>query len=821
MNHFTLKYHFYLLLSLTVFCVSCKEDFSSPKDQYYYYLDRDQTSTLLEVETQNRLGKESDLYTLYHKDLISKNNNKINNYTSLIDSVTNYKMSLEKLKSLIDPKDWIDSTFIEEARYKQYESLDTIIIFPINKDHLLTFSQLSRSEQYQTLRHLILNCDKFDMSSRPLEENITIDLILHLFKSHTLENIFPGLYIDILQIKGTGFLTENEMDNIRYGELAKSYFEKELKHIEKHKLYKQKNIALTNLSEAYLKTGDTLKAIKLLEKNTSLYNSPYALQALALNYLDIDSNQLAIKCLSNIKELTGINDFNLNMDYARAHGQNNDFLTADKHFNICLKKIEQVDYKADSIEQLYFLHELGALLEKEKFNVSHNDTHLINAFNHYKERRNLGNLIFHQDISLHSNEFYAFNTENLLQSAYSLQETGKPISSKIINFLITCVLESKKINGLYDLNGYTRHTNDFTKSGVYQNELYLDNYIQFFENYNSKEITLDSPLITESKSTQLLNNNYTNLHFLKGRYYYWCISKNTASDKIYKIPVSSFERSIDKNFDALKNRSNTSIPKSKIWEQLNLNHKDTVIIHTDGILNEYPISSELNQVVYTNYFKSKATSLSSSSLSIFSYSSPITNRSMEPIEYNELMGGYNECLEIEHIFQHKAIYSGNDCNRHNFKTAMSNDILHITTHAYSDSINRLDSYIVLRDSTGDPIRLYADEILSMPHVPKFVNLSACQTGTGVHMVGAGTYSLAHSFLLKGSEAVMKTLWEVDDQATKEFMILFYTKWKEGMSCNDALMHTKQEFKLSAKYSSPYYWAGFILEGNPNLYISKN
>jgi len=48
-----------------------------------------------------------------------------------------------------------------------------------------------------------------------------------------------------------------------------------------------------------------------------------------------------------------------------------------------------------------------------------------------------------------------------------------------------------------------------------------------------------------------------------------------------------------------------------------------------------------------------------------------------------------------------------------------------------------------------------------------------------------------------------------------------TKWKEGLSSGEALRKTKQSFKSSKKYSAPKYWAGFIIEGNLNLYISKN
>jgi len=53
---------------------------------------------------------------------------------------------------------------------------------------------------------------------------------------------------------------------------------------------------------------------------------------------------------------------------------------------------------------------------------------------------------------------------------------------------------------------------------------------------------------------------------------------------------------------------------------------------------------------------------------------------------------------------------------------------------------------------------------------------------------------------------------VDDDATQQLMIAFYTHLKEGLSKAEALRTAQADVRR--KYSNPFYWAGFVLTGDP-------
>jgi len=57
-----------------------------------------------------------------------------------------------------------------------------------------------------------------------------------------------------------------------------------------------------------------------------------------------------------------------------------------------------------------------------------------------------------------------------------------------------------------------------------------------------------------------------------------------------------------------------------------------------------------------------------------------------------------------------------------------------------------------------------------------------------------------------------SLWVVNDTSTADFMRLFYSALKEGKSKRAAM----REAQLAARYSysNPYFWAPFVLMGNP-------
>ena len=88
-----------------------------------------------------------------------------------------------------------------------------------------------------------------------------------------------------------------------------------------------------------------------------------------------------------------------------------------------------------------------------------------------------------------------------------------------------------------------------------------------------------------------------------------------------------------------------------------------------------------------------------------------------------------------------------------------------------------------------------------------VVLSACETGRG-EITSEGVFGLQRAFKQAGVQTIVMSLWKVDDNATSLMMQTFYEHLLSGMSKREAfnLAHAA----VRAKYSEPYYWAGFVM-----------
>jgi CHAT domain-containing protein/DnaJ-domain-containing protein 1 len=96
---------------------------------------------------------------------------------------------------------------------------------------------------------------------------------------------------------------------------------------------------------------------------------------------------------------------------------------------------------------------------------------------------------------------------------------------------------------------------------------------------------------------------------------------------------------------------------------------------------------------------------------------------------------------------------------------------------------------------------------------ELVVLSACETGRGEVQAGEGVYGLQRSFLIAGADAVIMSLFKVNDEVTQKLMLSFYDKWLKTGDKRKAFVDAKKEIKKT--YEAPVYWGVFIMiEGKP-------
>jgi CHAT domain-containing protein/uncharacterized protein HemY len=144
-------------------------------------------------------------------------------------------------------------------------------------------------------------------------------------------------------------------------------------------------------------------------------------------------------------------------------------------------------------------------------------------------------------------------------------------------------------------------------------------------------------------------------------------------------------------------------------------------------------------------------------------------------------------------------------------------IVHFATHGLINSEHPELSGLVLSliDENGRPQDgfLRMSEIFNLRLPADLVVLSACQTGLGKEIKGEGLVGLTRGFMHAGAERVVASLWQVDDQATAELMKHFYHGMlKENLRPVAALRAAQVEMAKCSRWSSPYYWAGFVIQG---------
>ena len=147
-------------------------------------------------------------------------------------------------------------------------------------------------------------------------------------------------------------------------------------------------------------------------------------------------------------------------------------------------------------------------------------------------------------------------------------------------------------------------------------------------------------------------------------------------------------------------------------------------------------------------------------------------------------------------------------------------VVHFATHGLLDSEHPDLSGLVLslvdeRGAARDGF-LRMHEIYNLRLPADLVVLSACQTALGRDIRGEGLFGVTRGFMYAGARRVIASLWQVDDESTAELMKRLYRAMlKEHRRPADALRTAQLELSRDRRWSAPFYWAGFVLQGEWN------
>lgn len=145
--------------------------------------------------------------------------------------------------------------------------------------------------------------------------------------------------------------------------------------------------------------------------------------------------------------------------------------------------------------------------------------------------------------------------------------------------------------------------------------------------------------------------------------------------------------------------------------------------------------------------------------------------------------------------------------------------LHFATHGLINDRNPALSGLALslvdRNGADQDGYLRAMDVFNLKLPAELVVLSGCRTGLGKEVRGEGMIGMTHGFLYAGAARVMVSLWNINDRATAELMQYFYRELLvKGQRPAAALRAAQIALWKEKKWQEPYYWAAFMLQGEP-------
>jgi len=343
------------------------------------------------------------------------------------------------------------------------------------------------------------------------------------------------------------------------------------------------------------------------------------------------------------------------------------------------------------------------------------------------------------------------------------------------------------------------------------------------------------------------------------RYLGLVVTKNNAQPKIVVLENGNdLEVKYSKIYRlSIKNKLNDDQSYKQYWEpfETELKGKKTIYVSLDGVYNQLSLATlkksggdylinqyDINLIgnprdIVRNNNKNNGIEGKSATLIGFpdygkGMIAQLPGTKVEVDGINKVLKSSG--FQVEELTQ-------KDATESNLKSSREVSILHIATHGYflkdvenaswpiGVNADNAKNNVLLRSglmltgaSDADKVKAGLDSInngimtsyeamnLDLKGTDLVV-LSACETGLGEIKAGEGVYGLQRAFLVAGADAIVMSLWKVDDAATQLLMNNFYTNLVKSGDKQKAFKEAQKQ--LMVKFKEPFYWGAFVMMEN--------
>lgn len=180
---------------------------------------------------------------------------------------------------------------------------------------------------------------------------------------------------------------------------------------------------------------------------------------------------------------------------------------------------------------------------------------------------------------------------------------------------------------------------------------------------------------------------------------------------------------------------------------------------------------------------------------------------------NTLPSAEKEALTLTKLMDQSQLLLGDQVSREKLICLLKQaQLFHFSGHIYYNKEKPLYSYLNLaavspnnRSQQLSVMDIYGFSFSDL----KMVTLSGCSSGLSTQYRGEEQIGFVRAFLMAGAQSILASLWDIEDESAKYFMIQFYQAWIEN-DYNSRQAYLIALKKMKQKYPQSFYYGAYIL-----------